>query len=140
MRGRSANAALVVLVIASGGVAYGKIGVPRTARAEYVGPNHVEAGGAAAGQNATSNLNFETRARERFVAIEVRDATGEPVAGQVSQARNGSPLWSVPFCGRTKSLRITPRVSVRVGLLPGGCRGGLAATPTRGIVLATFTP
>lgn len=81
---------------------------------------------------------------ERKVSVEVTDATGLPVSGEVKQ-RGGDGIaldgddTSVPFCGATEApVKVRPNEPVYVFLYAGPCLDGTAAAATTGEVVATF--
>lgn len=81
---------------------------------------------------------------ERKVAVEVTDATGLPVSGEIKQ-RGGDGValdggdTSVAFCGATeKPVNVRPNEPVYVFLYAGPCEDGTTAAATTGEVVATF--
>lgn len=85
-------------------------------------------------------VRFTPKAGERFIHVEVQDATGMPVYAYVNQDANGDGYSDIDgaICGRTRyPLRIVPHVPVHVFVLPSYsfCPGAVA---TRGTVEATL--
>jgi hypothetical protein len=86
-------------------------------------------------------VEFPVRPSERFVDIEIRDASGLPVLGFVQEGEaEAQDKWD-SFCGTTSDLQIKPGVTIfvfvyaytPVGLPPCG------GPATAGEVVATFS-
>ncbi|MDP9069218.1 MAG: hypothetical protein M3N53_12850 [Actinomycetota bacterium] len=83
---------------------------------------------------------------ERFLSIDIKDLTGQPVAADVVQFLGDSNVSTEEedalrhsVCGATKKpLRIKPFIEVRVFIYAGPCEDGTPAAATAGEVTATF--
>lgn len=90
--------------------------------------------------NGIGCVKFLPRRGERFIHVEVRDASGMAVYAYVNQDSTNDGVSDIDgaICGRTQfPLRIVPQVPVRVFVLPTYtmCPGAFA---THGTVEATF--
>jgi hypothetical protein len=115
----------------------------RTESRTYIGPSMLrycfkESLGCAA---------FPTRKKDRYVSIEIDDASGRPVRAIVSQDELNPSLGSTDICGETtEPVRIQGGLPVFV-FLPSEaavfygtpCTASVAAAPTMGNVEATFS-
>ena len=113
--------------------------VSRSAEATYTGAFNVlylNAGG----QNF-GGVALPTGSGEKFVSIEIKDASGLPSGATVGQDLNGDDQadTSTPVCGKSaEPIEIEPGYDVTVFLKQGPCDGGPAIV-TEGTVVATFS-
>lgn len=105
----------------------------------------VVSGGASGctGGNNVGCVEFPTTAKDKFVMIEVTDASGQKAGGYVSQGdTNGDGVGDLfgDFCGaHAGPVAITPGIPLKVSLYNGTCADGSPSTVTTGTVKATFT-
>jgi hypothetical protein len=90
--------------------------------------------------NSVGCVVLTPEGNERFIHVEVKDASGMAVYAYVNQDADGDGYSDIdgPICGQTDyPLRITPRVPVRVFILPAYtfCPGAIA---TQGTVEGIF--
>ncbi len=127
-------------------------GAVRKEQRSYRGLSHIGAGPVVLRPGPTRVLDdlvfggvaFETRNRERFLELTVRDATGRPilayveaVASRSDERREASEIGKV--CGSSrKPLRFKPGSNIFVYLSGEGCSGG-QSVPTEGTILARFS-
>ncbi len=122
--------------------------LPRTERADDANYTVANSGVATSGQATCNNgqegacFEFEAQDDERYVTVDIRDASGAPVYAWVQQNTDGDPQsdggWT-SFCGSTSHpIPIEPGAVVRVMLDAGSC-GGTDSNPTSGTIFVTFT-
>ncbi|MDQ4025383.1 MAG: hypothetical protein M3217_07825 [Actinomycetota bacterium] len=78
-------------------------------------------------------------ARNRWVDLEIQDATGTTVYGAVYSMPGGNHYRD--FCGSTdEPIYVRKGIELLVHVIPGVCPGTTTpSTPTRGTVVATFS-
>ena len=88
-------------------------------------------------------VEFPTTRKDRYVKIEVTDASGQEAGGYVSQGdTNGDGVGDLfgDFCGgHSAPISITPGRPLKVSLYAGTCADGSPSIVTSGTVKATFT-
>lgn len=126
--------AVLVLVVLIVGAFPAGAGPARMAEEEY---NKVEAG-ATGVSGRFGGVRFPTQHLERFISVEIVDATGQPIAFSVYQGKNRDA--AVEGCGKTaapvkivggKDVKVSPLITTDPGCGP--------AQPTQGVVRAVFT-
>lgn len=136
---------LLAAVAASPATAGKKRRVERTVEADYMAPAPAahpvvtvcNRDGVVTGNRGC--VVFPTTARERFVHVEIHDASGLPVQGFIALEGELQPEWR-PFCGATaEPVPIGGTVTVLVySYTPAGLPPCLG-TATTGTVAATFS-
>ena len=124
---------------------------PRVVKATYHTPalgvaTPVVSGGISTCTNGAANvgcIEIPTTARDRYVKIQVTDASGQNVGGYVSQGdTNGDGIGDLfgDFCGKHRSpVPITPGRPLKVSVYGGTCADGSPSVVTTGTIKATFT-
>lgn len=113
--------------------------VERQAEASYTGAFNVLYF-SSGGQNF-GGVAFPTGGSEKFVALEIKDASGLPSFATIGQDLDGDSFadTSHEMCGKTEEpIQIEPGYDVTVFLKQGPCNGGPALV-TEGTVAATFS-
>lgn len=137
------GAAGLMIVTASGAGAKPSSSLgPRTVEQPY---NYCE--GTSSGQCRFGGTAFEVRRGERFVTVELADASGQDVYAALAQDsdpdQDGYEMFHT-FCGRTETpVQLIPNVELRVvtgyfEIPPPQCDGAPAVSPTTGTAAATF--
>ena len=81
---------------------------------------------------------------EKYVKVEVKDATGLGPAGFITQGDvdgDGVADGYGDFCGAHEEpvALNSPSIPVRVSFYPGVCASGMPSVPTTGTIVATFS-
>lgn len=116
--------------------------INRTATATYDTPAIGVGGVAGVCSGANGCAAFPAAPGEKFIQVEVTDASGTPVYGRIAQDLDGDNQadTAVAFCGKSDKVVIEPGAAINVfiyanGALPAPCAG----VGTNGTVKATFT-
>lgn len=119
----------------------------RSERFESQNYTPVNSSVATSGQATCSNgengacFEFQARDDDRYVTVDIEDASGAPVYAWVQQNVDGDPQsdggWT-DFCASTSDpIPITPGAVVRIMLDSGTCDGA-DSSPTNGTITVTF--
>lgn len=86
-------------------------------------------------------VRFEPSGQDRYVTIDIADASGRPVAYYAMQYMNERIRgYGPPTCGETpRTFRVEVGFYLEIYLLPNG-GGPCIGSPTTGTVTATFSP
>lgn len=147
-----AGAVVLCLSVALAGAASAGGGSVRKEQQSYRGLSHVGAGPLVFHPGPTRVLDdfvfggvvFDTRNRERFLELAIRDATGAPILAYVEATAPGSDDAAASEIGRVcgssanKPLRFRPGSRIFVYLSAEGCRGA-QSVPTEGTIVARFS-
>ncbi len=122
---------------------------PRTVSVEYaapgIGATVLGAGGGFCPFADPTNfecIEVAPAAGEKFVKVEITDATGGAVAGFISQGDidgDGVGDGYGEYCrGHANPIPLQAAAPVRVSFYPGTCEDGTPSTPTTGTIKITF--
>lgn len=95
--------------------------------------------------SAGGAVEFGLAAKEKFVSVEIEDASGQPVMATMSQEQDDStPAWNIiaTFCGETEeAVEVLPGVPIRVSVytIPGPDYPTCTGPASSGTITGTFS-
>jgi hypothetical protein len=113
--------------------------VERTAEGQYTGAAAGLYGNV--GGNTIGGFSFATGSEEKYVKVEVTDATGTTISGSVGQDPDGDMQTDEKgtYCGATEEpIQIEPGVDIVVYVDQGTCNGGPSVV-TQGTIKVTLS-
>ena len=113
--------------------------VERTVEGQYTGAAAGLYGNA--GGNTIGGFAFASGAEEKYVMVEITDASGTTISGSVGQDPDGDMTTDEKgtLCGSTEEpIAIEPGVEVVVYVNQGACNGGPSIV-TQGTIAVTFS-
>jgi hypothetical protein len=137
--------AIAVVLIVAGLVTPGhsRGRTERTETLEYVGASGVNVNTVTAfelvrcAQALPGCVAFETTPKDRWMTVEIEDATGGAVFALASQEIDTSYYENI--CSKSKTFKIGGGLPVYVWVLTGVCEDNTPSTVTTGTVTATFS-
>lgn len=91
--------------------------------------------------NVTS-VQFPVGVGERYVTVEIEDASGLPAGGTITADTDGDPTIQevvANFCGKTEEPVKIPSGPIQVAVKSGVCEDGTTVLATSGTVAVTFS-